>query len=187
MLADAAGVETVAGGDEADDASEEQPCRGAEERRSRGEKGPLCPPAPLPLCPSAGSCSKALNQRVTEPVTVGQLRERFGLPSNRRAIGLLKRMRHLREGRDYFTTEEWLAEYVASQAVPSMDWPTLAAPYDPLEEAVIARVVQLIGELAARGHLAVRYYAGGHLAVRPLTPAASISKRRSAPSAAPRS
>lgn len=93
---------------------------------------------------------------MTRPVTVAELQRRFGLPTRRRAIALLKRLRHVRAGREWFTTEEWLAEWVAAEAVPAMDWPRPEQSVDPLEECVIGRVIQLVGELAARGAVRVQ-------------------------------
>ena len=84
-----------------------------------------------------------------------ELRERFGM-GPRRARGLMRRMRHLREGRDLFTTEAWLAEYVAAAALPGSHWPATDRDREPVDEDVVKRAVELIGVLAGRGQIKVQ-------------------------------
>src|SRR5215471_12780304 len=95
-----------------------------------------------------------MSERTTRPVGVEELRARFGLRSNRAARGLMRRMAHLSEGRQMWTTEEWLAEWTARAKCHGALYQP-AQNLDPLEEAVVERVVRLVGELAARGTVKV--------------------------------
>jgi hypothetical protein len=83
-------------------------------------------------------------------IGVREMRERFAL-GPRRARALLRRMKHLCEGRDIWTTEQWLAEWCASQAVPGKDWPDFNRDREPIDEDVVQRAVELVGKLAERG------------------------------------
>lgn len=88
-------------------------------------------------------------------ITVAQLAERFGRPfAMRWAKALMRKVRHVEEGGELFTTEEWLAEWLAAECVPQQNWPK--QNLDPLEEAVSSRVIQLIGELARTGKIEVK-------------------------------
>lgn len=94
-------------------------------------------------------------------ITVEQLAARFGRPMNvfgrqtglRWAARRMRQMRHVETAGELFTTEEWLAEWLAAEAVPQVNWPK--QNLDPLEEAVSSRVIQLIGELARSGKIRV--------------------------------
>ena len=89
------------------------------------------------------------------PITVAQLAARFG-KSTRWAAAFMRRMRHFPgSARTMFTTEEWLAEWVAAKSLPALNWPPFGEQLDPLEEAVCSRAIQLVGELAARGKIRV--------------------------------
>ena len=88
------------------------------------------------------------------PVSLDQLRARLDLKSRRRAAALMRQMRHVRQGREMWTTEGWLAVWLAERSVGAAF--KRKATYDPLEEAVVERVVHLVGELAARGAIRVR-------------------------------
>lgn len=67
----------------------------------------------------------------------------------------IREMRHVGDGDDLYTTEEWLAEWMAAEAVPAMNWPPPGEPLDPLEEAVCARVIAMVGRLAREGKVQV--------------------------------
>ena len=85
-------------------------------------------------------------------VTLEDLRRRFGKPTVRSAKKLLRQMRHVQDGMALYTTEAWLAEFLAARAVPAVQ-PKKAPSYNPLEEAVISRAVALVREMVARGEL----------------------------------
>lgn len=87
-------------------------------------------------------------------VTLEDLRARFGLRSPRAAGALMRKMRHVREGSRVWTTEEWLAEWLAQKSVVKIECQKTV--YDPLEDCVVARVVHLVGELAKRGQISVK-------------------------------
>lgn len=87
-------------------------------------------------------------------ITPEQLAERLDI-GLRSAYALIREMRHTTHGRQVWTTEEWLAEWLAAESVPSMNWPKPGQSYDPLEEVLVGRVVQMVGELAARGKIMV--------------------------------
>lgn len=88
----------------------------------------------------------------TNIIDVPELARRFG-KSTRWATKVMRRMRHVPCGRQLFTTEEWLAEWLAARSVPQMNWPQ--NNYDPLEEVVGSRLIQLVGELARTGKIRV--------------------------------
>ena len=96
------------------------------------------------------------NAEQVRPIGIAEMRGRFGL-GPRRARSLLRKMRHLREGRDLFTTEAWLAEYVAANAVQAAGpkWPDPKRDREPVDEDVVKRAVELIGALAGQGHIKV--------------------------------
>lgn len=73
----------------------------------------------------------------------------------RAAYTVIRKMRHKSLHGHIWTTEEWFAEWLAAETVPQMNWPTPGQRYDPLEEVIIGRVVQMVGELAARGKIRV--------------------------------
>lgn len=87
-----------------------------------------------------------------EFISAEQLARRFG-KGMRWAMMRLREMRHTTIGGEMFTTEEWLAEYVAAKTLPAANWPK--ANLDPLEEAVCSRVIQTLGELARLGRIQV--------------------------------
>lgn len=87
-------------------------------------------------------------------VSLDTLRVRFGLRSRRAARALMRKMRHVSENTsrgEIWTTEAWIAEWLAARCVQGLDKAAARATYDPLEEAVIERTVRLVGELARRG------------------------------------
>lgn len=88
------------------------------------------------------------------PITLEVFQRMFALPSRRRAKALMRRMRHIEERREIYTTHEWLAEWLAARALPGMDRPAVLS-YNPLEEAVLDRAVALVGSMVARGELTV--------------------------------
>lgn len=91
----------------------------------------------------------------TEPISVEMLRGRFSLKSNRGAAALMRRMRHVTTGGRLYTTEGWLAEWLAAEAVPAMNWPPKHVVYDPLDECVNSMVLKVIGHLADLGAIKV--------------------------------
>lgn len=87
------------------------------------------------------------------PVTVPQLARRFGW-SNRRACAFMRQMRHGgRTARDMYTTEEWLAAYLAAESLPAQNWPP--PNYDPLELIVLERALALVEGLVRAGRVQV--------------------------------
>lgn len=88
------------------------------------------------------------------PVSAKELGQRFGI-GPRRARHLLRRMNHICDGREMWTTEAWLAEWAASQAIPGRDWPQIDRDREPIDEDVVQRAIELIGMLADRGKLKV--------------------------------
>lgn len=87
---------------------------------------------------------------MTAPLSYRDLAKRFNI-GTRRARHLLRRMNHLCDGRDMWTTEAWLAEWAASQAIPGRDWPQLNRDREPIDEDVVQRAIELIGMMADRG------------------------------------
>lgn len=87
-----------------------------------------------------------------QPIGLRGMRERFGL-GPRRARKLLLSMRHLSDGKDLWTTEAWLAEWLAARAVPGLGpaWPDPERTREPVDADVIARALELVGALAERG------------------------------------
>lgn len=83
---------------------------------------------------------------------VHDLAERFGRGARWAAIRM-REMRHTTIGSELFTTEEWLAEWLAAESVPQTNWPK--QNLDPLEEAVCSRVIALVGDLARAGRIKV--------------------------------
>lgn len=90
--------------------------------------------------------------QATQPLSVEQLSGRFDL-GPRQAAAFMRRLRHVEVAGQWFTTEEWLAEWLAAESVPQGNWPK--QNIDPLEEAVSSRVIQVIGELARAGQIKV--------------------------------
>ena len=88
----------------------------------------------------------------TQMITVPMLAKRFNR-GTRWATARMREMRHLEESGALFTTEEWLMEWLVAESIPQTNWPK--QNLDPLEEAVCSRVIQVIGELAAKGRLMV--------------------------------
>ena len=89
-----------------------------------------------------------------QPISVEDLARRFKR-SNRFAARLMRRMRHV-PGRHPYTTEEWLAEWLAAKSVPAQNWPPVGERLDPLEQAVCSRVIEMMGNLARAGKIVVR-------------------------------
>ncbi len=89
---------------------------------------------------------------MNEILNAERLAARFG-KGRRWAAKRLRQMRHVEKGGDIWTTEEWLAEWLAAESVPQTNWPK--QHLDPLEEAVCSRVIQIVGELTKKGHLCV--------------------------------
>ena len=75
----------------------------------------------------------------TKPISVEELARRFKR-GNRWATARMREMRHSCVGGQLFTTEEWLAEWLAAESVPQTNWPK--QNLDPLEEAVCSRVIE---------------------------------------------
>lgn len=88
------------------------------------------------------------------PITLDAFQRMFALPSRRGAKALMRRMRHIEERREIYTTHEWLAAWLVTRALPGMDRPAVLS-YNPLEEAVLQRAVALISSMVARGELTV--------------------------------
>lgn len=84
-------------------------------------------------------------------VTVEQVRVRFGLRSRKAAFALVRKMRHVSQGREVWTTEEYLAEWLAANTLPQMNWPPNGMDIDPLELTAKTLAMQVIGEWTKRG------------------------------------
>lgn len=97
-----------------------------------------------------------------QPVSLAQFCERFDLrtASGRLAIArgrqLIKRFRTMREGKQVWTTEEWLIEGVAEQALPPIVASKRRVQIDPMRAEVVRTCVELLRDLAAQG--VVRVY-----------------------------
>lgn len=87
-----------------------------------------------------------------KPISVAELATRFG-QGTRWAAARMRKMRHMTTGGQMFTTEEWLAEWLAAESVPQQNWPK--QNLDPLEEAVCSRVIEVIGDLTRMGKIRV--------------------------------
>lgn len=85
-------------------------------------------------------------------LSVHDLAERFNRGTRWAALRM-RDMRHMSAGGEMFTTEEWLAEWLAAKSVPQANWPK--QNLDPLEEAVCSRVISLVGDLARSGRIKV--------------------------------
>jgi hypothetical protein len=79
-------------------------------------------------------------------LNVDQVRVRLGLSSRNVARRVMREMRHKRRGRDVWTTEEWLAEWLADGTKAMRD-PLARQDMDPLEGAVKRMAREMIGEL----------------------------------------
>ncbi len=88
-----------------------------------------------------------------QPISVEQFAARFS-KGKRWARARMRRMRHVNDGSDMFTTEEWLAEWLAAESVPQQNWPV--HNYDPIEEVILSRAIQVIGALARTGAITVQ-------------------------------
>ncbi len=89
-----------------------------------------------------------------QTISVEQFQARYFPSKGKRwARARMRKMRHVTEGSDIFTTEEWLAEWLAAAAIPQQNWPV--HNYDPLEEIVLSRVIQMLGALARTGAIKV--------------------------------
>jgi len=82
------------------------------------------------------------------------MQARFALPSRRAAMALMRRMRHVQEGRELYVTEEWLAEWLIDRALPGLDQPK-AQSFNPLTAAVDDRAKTLLQRLVRNGELHV--------------------------------
>lgn len=87
-------------------------------------------------------------------LSVADLARRFG-KGTRWAARRMREMTHRRVGTELFTTEEWLAEWLAADAVRPKNWPPgrLAESSDAF---VCERVIEVIGDLARRGLIIVK-------------------------------
>lgn len=94
---------------------------------------------------------------MTAVVTTTELHRRFypADPTMRRACSLMRQMRHVTRKGETWTTEAWLAEWLAAEALPEMNWPPKDPVYDPLEECVAQRVLALVRKLAEDGLIQV--------------------------------
>lgn len=81
-----------------------------------------------------------------EIITAEQLQVRLGLPSPRVARRVLREMQHKRRGRDAWTTEEWLAEWLADSTKAMRD-PLARQDMDPLEAVAKRLAREMVGEL----------------------------------------
>ena len=79
------------------------------------------------------------------PITLEGFQRMFALPCRRGAKALMRRMRHIEERREIYTTHEWLAAWLVTRALS----------YNPLEEAVIERTIAVVTAMVARGELTV--------------------------------
>jgi len=88
---------------------------------------------------------------------MAELRRRFfpADENNRRTAALMREMRHVERNAECWTTEGWLAEWLAAEAVPAMKWPPKDPAYDPLEECVATRVISMVRKLAEAGAITV--------------------------------
>ncbi len=112
---------------------------------------------PTPIGSSAPACfvvedGAPRQQRPTGILSVHDLAERFNRGPRWAALRM-REMRHMSAGGEMFTTEEWLAEWLAAKSVPQANWPK--QNLDPLEEAVCSRVIALVGDLARAGRIKV--------------------------------
>jgi hypothetical protein len=87
-----------------------------------------------------------------QPISVAELAKRFQR-GTRWASARMRQMRHMKTGGQMFTTEEWLAEWLAAESIPQQNWPK--QNLDPLEEAVCSRVIEVIGDLTRLGKIQV--------------------------------
>ncbi len=85
-----------------------------------------------------------------QTITAADLARRFGL-SQVKAHRWLRELPHVNVGRHRFTTEPWLAGWMAAQVKN----PPPVNSFDPLEGAVIERAIWLIERLVERGRLQV--------------------------------
>lgn len=83
------------------------------------------------------------------PISVDGLARRFG-KSNRWAAKLMRQMQHI-PGREPFTTEQWLAEWMAEKSIPRQSWINKSTNIDPLDDFMMRKVVEMIGTLARKG------------------------------------
>jgi hypothetical protein len=95
-----------------------------------------------------------MNSAGAEIITVGQLASRLDI-SSRRAAALMRKMRHVQIKQRLWTTEGWLAEWLAAESIPAQNWPPKGQRYDPLEVAVNERVLDLIRRMADAGAVRV--------------------------------
>lgn len=79
-------------------------------------------------------------------ITAEQLRARLGLSSSNVARRVMREMRHKRRGRDCWTTEEWLAEWLANSTKALRD-PLAKQDMDPLEAVAKRLAREMVGEL----------------------------------------
>lgn len=113
-----------------------------------------------------------------QPVTVAELRRRFGLPGNRAALSLMRQMRHVKRGRDCYTSEAWLMEWAAGREMPAERAARQRlrrdrVSYDPLEQIVEERCTRILMRLASHGVIRVVAANGFDGVGNPLTPALS--------------
>lgn len=101
--------------------------------------------------PSPSPAPSAVPSPLLTPLMV---RERFRLPSMRAARALMRSMRHVECARGLWTTEEWVAAWLAARALPGT-LPEKAPSYNPLEAAVVEQTVSVVRALVARGELMV--------------------------------
>lgn len=88
-------------------------------------------------------------------IGVPELARRFG-KSTRWATKVIRRMRHLPCGKELFTTEEWLAEWLAARSIPQNGFMSGYSFMDPLEEFCMNKVIQMMGEMARKGLIEVK-------------------------------
>lgn len=89
----------------------------------------------------------------TRPISVAGLARRFG-KSNRWAAKLMRQMQHV-PGREPFTTEQWLAEWMAEKSIPRQSWINKSTNLDPLDAFAMRKAVELLGTMARKGQIMI--------------------------------
>ena len=84
------------------------------------------------------------------PISASQLAQRFGL-TKREAQRWLRELPHVQKGRRRFTTEDWLAQWMAAHLKHA---PKVCGT-SPLDSLVAERAAWCVAELVRQGKLAV--------------------------------
>lgn len=88
-------------------------------------------------------------------ITVDELARRFG-KSRQWAGRFIRRIRHVKDGANVWTTEEWLAEWMAEKSIAPEVSRKMTLNLDPLDAFIMAKTVELVGNLARAGKLRVQ-------------------------------